>query len=76
MEQLQIEMKTYYSDDKPPKVETISLWHGKKPFVFADDNTVKYVVVANIKCYTQEAYDAFFYGVQHVRNILVSLVNK
>lgn len=75
MEPLKVTMKIYYKDNRPEKVEEISLWHGHKPFVFVDDTNVKYVVVGNRLLYTQEEYNAFFYGVEHVRNILVSLVN-
>lgn len=75
MEPLKVTMKIHYKDDKPSKVEEISLWHGNKPFVFVDDSNVKCVSIQNRIFYTQEEYNAFFYGVEHVRNILVSLVN-
>ena len=75
MEQLTVQLKIYYNDGKPPKVESISLWHGHKPFLFVDDKTVYYIIVANRRFNTQEEYNAFFYGIERVRNILISLAN-
>lgn len=76
MEQLTVKEITYYHDGESPKVEEVSLWHGHKPFAFIDDPNVKYIVVGNRVLRTQEEYNAFFHGVEHVRDILVSLANR
>ena len=75
MEQLKVTMRICYKDDRPEKVEEISLWHGYRPFMFTDDSNIKCVVIENRILRTQEEYNAFFFGVAHVRGILISLVN-
>lgn len=76
MEDLKLKLSWYYENGQCIGSEMVSLWHGHKPFLFVDNPEIKYVSIANRLFFTQEEYNAFFYGIDYVRSVLVGVLNR
>ena len=75
MEDVKLLLRWYHENGNAIGSEMISLWHGHKPFLFVDDSKIKYVSIANRLFFTQEEYNAFFYGITHARSVLLGVLN-